>query len=122
MGLVVIICMSAILPHMGWYLTQVHNYSLWLCYVNSACLIPEPLYLCNNYLIVRGKQTIDGNQDSLLCVCVSLYMKCRVSNRILSWGWEETGLASFPGPAQFFVTCSTEKRGEPGIFSHMSVM
>ena len=31
------------------------------------------------------------------------------------------GLASFPGPAQLFVACSTEKRGEPGIFSHVSM-
>ena len=30
-------------------------------------------------------------------------------------------LASFPGPAQVFVTCSTEKPGELGIFSHMSL-
>ena len=29
-------------------------------------------------------------------------------------------LASFPGPAQLSVACSTEKRGEPGIFSHVS--
>ena len=28
--------------------------------------------------------------------------------------------ASFPGPAQLSITCSTEKWGEPGIFSHMS--
>ena len=27
-------------------------------------------------------------------------------------------IASFPGPTQLFVTCSTEKQGEPGIFSH----
>ena len=27
-------------------------------------------------------------------------------------------LASYPGPAQLSVTCSTEKWGEPGIFSH----
>ena len=26
----------------------------------------------------------------------------------------------FPGPAQLSVACSTEKRGEPGIFSHVS--
>ena len=32
-----------------------------------------------------------------------------------------TKIASFPGPAQLFVTCSTEKRGEPGIFSHVSM-
>ena len=30
-------------------------------------------------------------------------------------------LASFPGPAQLSVACSTEKRGEPGIFSHVSM-
>ena len=30
-------------------------------------------------------------------------------------------LASFPGPAQLFVACSTVKRGEPGIFSHVSM-
>ena len=30
-------------------------------------------------------------------------------------------VASFPGPAQLSVTCSMEKRGEPGIFSHMSM-
>ena len=30
-------------------------------------------------------------------------------------------LASFPGPAQLFVACSTEKRREPGIFSHVSM-
>ena len=29
-------------------------------------------------------------------------------------------LASFPGPTQLSVACSTEKRGEPGIFSHVS--
>ena len=27
-------------------------------------------------------------------------------------------IASFPGPTQLSVTCSTEKQGEPGIFSH----
>ena len=32
------------------------------------------------------------------------------------------GVASFLGPAQLFVACSTEKRGEPGIFSHVSMM
>ena len=31
-------------------------------------------------------------------------------------------IASFPGPAQLFVACSMEKRGEPGIFSHVSMM
>ena len=30
-------------------------------------------------------------------------------------------LASFPGPTQFFVACSMEKRGKPGIFSHVSM-
>ena len=30
-------------------------------------------------------------------------------------------LASYPGPAQLSVTCSTEKQGESGIFSHMSM-
>ena len=29
-------------------------------------------------------------------------------------------IASFPGPAQLSIACSTEKRGEPGIFSHVS--
>ena len=28
-------------------------------------------------------------------------------------------VASFPGPAHLSVACSTEKRGEPGIFSHV---
>ena len=27
-------------------------------------------------------------------------------------------IASFPGPTQLSVACSTEKQGEPGIFSH----
>ena len=31
-----------------------------------------------------------------------------------------TVLASFPGPTQLSVACSTDKRGEPGIFSHVS--
>ena len=30
-------------------------------------------------------------------------------------------LALFPGPAQLFVTCSTEKCGEPDIFSHVNM-
>ena len=30
-------------------------------------------------------------------------------------------LASFPGPTQLSIACSTEKRGEPGIFSHVSM-
>ena len=38
------------------------------------------------------------------------------------WKKWSPGLASFPGPAQLFVACSTEKRGEPGIFSHVSMM
>ena len=33
----------------------------------------------------------------------------------------QDSIASFPGPAQLFVACSTKKRGEPGIFSHMSM-
>ena len=36
---------------------------------------------------------------------------CTAKDRFYEW------LASFPGPAQLFVTCSTKKRGEPGIFS-----
>ena len=31
-------------------------------------------------------------------------------------------IASFPGPAQLSVACSMEKWGEPGIFSHVSMM
>ena len=30
-------------------------------------------------------------------------------------------VASFPGPTQLFVACSTEKRGEPGMFPHVSI-
>ena len=30
-------------------------------------------------------------------------------------------IASFPGPTQLFVAISMEKRGEPGIFSHVSM-
>ena len=30
-------------------------------------------------------------------------------------------LASFPGPTQLIVACSTEKRGEPGMFPHVSI-
>ena len=34
--------------------------------------------------------------------------------------WEDgTKLALSLGPTQLFVACSTEKRGEPGIFSHV---
>ena len=33
----------------------------------------------------------------------------------------QLGLASFPGPAQLFVACSTEKQGEPGMFPHVSI-
>ena len=29
--------------------------------------------------------------------------------------------ASFPDPAQLLLTYSTEKRGEPGVFSHVSM-
>ena len=28
-------------------------------------------------------------------------------------------VASFPAPAQLFIACSTEKRGEPGMFPHV---
>ena len=34
--------------------------------------------------------------------------------------WSSYSVASFPGPAQLSVACSTEKRGERGIFSHVS--
>ena len=34
---------------------------------------------------------------------------------------EEGKVSSFPGPAQLSVTCSTEKQGEPGIFSRVSM-
>ena len=34
----------------------------------------------------------------------------------------QISLASFPGPAQLSDACSTVKRGEPGIFSYMSMM
>ena len=47
-------------------------------------------------------------------------------------GWEKVSptkrtlkthfIASFPSPAQLSVACSTEKRGEPGIFSHGSML
>ena len=28
---------------------------------------------------------------------------------------------SYPGPTQLSSTCSMEKQGEPGIFSHMNI-
>ena len=31
----------------------------------------------------------------------------------------KNNLVSFPGPAQLSIACSTEKRGDPGIFSHV---
>ena len=31
-------------------------------------------------------------------------------------------VALFPGAAKLSVACSTEKRGEPGIFSHITMM
>ena len=31
-------------------------------------------------------------------------------------------VTSFPGSTQLSIACSTEKQGEPGIFSHMSMM
>ena len=34
-------------------------------------------------------------------------------------GGEGGWLVSFPGPTHLSVTFSTEKRGEPGIFSHV---
>ena len=40
-----------------------------------------------------------------------------VYSRLYSW----LILASYPGPAQLSVACSTEKRGKPGISSHVSV-
>ena len=30
-------------------------------------------------------------------------------------------VALFPGPTQLFIAISTEKRGDPGIFSHVSM-
>ena len=42
----------------------------------------------------------------------------------LDTSWTQPGkgdvVALFPGPTQLSVACSTEKRGEPGIFSHVS--
>ena len=35
--------------------------------------------------------------------------------------YHAVSLASFPGPAQLSVAFSTVKRGEPGIFSHVSM-
>ena len=40
-------------------------------------------------------------------------------NQPCDFGW--CMLALFPGPNQFFVACSMEKWGEPGIFSHVSM-
>ena len=39
---------------------------------------------------------------------------------LLLFSSENCNVASFPGPAQLSVACSTEKREEPGIFSHVS--
>ena len=32
-----------------------------------------------------------------------------------------SNIASFPGPTHLSITCSMEKRGEPGVFSHVSM-
>jgi len=43
-------------------------------------------------------------------------VSCRRLSLMFMWM-----VASFPGPAQLSVACSTEKRGEPGIFSHVNM-
>ena len=48
-------------------------------------------------------------------ISVYLFTYCKWSNT--RW-WE--GLALFPGPAQLSIACSTKKRREPGIFSHIN--
>ena len=44
---------------------------------------------------------------------------CCPSSMLHSFCWYLQLLASFPGPAQLFVACSTE---EPGIFPHVSII
>ena len=45
----------------------------------------------------------------VVCVCVE---RCAGTKSI----------APFPGPAQLFIVCSKEKRGEPDMFQHASIM
>jgi len=49
---------------------------------------------------------------------VAMVIYCHSGILSSGCGWHGV-LASFPGPAQLFITCSTEKWGEPGIFSHV---
>ena len=44
-----------------------------------------------------------------------------VQDKLANNSAEMYKLASFPGRAQLSVACSTVKRGEPGIFSHVSI-
>jgi len=37
-------------------------------------------------------------------------------------GYTGENIASFPGPTQLFVACSTDKRGEPGISGEPNII
>ena len=59
--------------------------------------------------------------------CDLMKLNCQLQTHYKTLGHlhQQTRLSavpSFPGPAQFSVTCSTVKQGEPGNFSHVSMM
>ena len=64
-----------------------------------------------------------GNQ-TFECIIVSFgFLSCKFCVCLLYRPPSSQGVlvASFPGPAQLSVAFSTVKRGEPGIFSHVSM-
>ena len=79
-----------------------------VCIHNSLAL--EILQRMHTIVIVLAELQQHFNSQRLLANLMFTNGKCFYN------------LASFPGPAQLFVACSTEKRGEPGMFPHVSIM
>ena len=93
-------------------------------------LIPPKLMKLANLFGFHGNRRVglqalefsSNSQDmkAPLARCVILFLTFPLSTPMYIHT-PTTHVASFPGPAQLSVACSTIKRGEPGVFSHVSM-
>ena len=83
----------------------VKTYGRWVL-VLELCHVAKHILLCDD-----AQQTTACKREREQRSCIH----CAVPTFTCTW------LASFPGPAQLSVACSTKNQEEPGIFSHVSM-
>ena len=99
--------------------------SVFICRVKLLPLTVTMVIVPPGSVACRGasKTSLDSTLWECNGTCFESKLGAQQPCKCIHWLWlHAPSLASFPCSAQLSIACSMEKRGEPGIFSHMSMM